>query len=354
MDEMDLMKKLSDVPSPGPEAYDRARTALRAAMDEPATTTVRPRRRFSWPRAGMATAGAAAVAAAVVAAAVVLAPAGGRGGPADSVQAAPPVVDSPLVKLAAAVGAGAPQTGDASLVISTKRAPDHSLEVYYTIYSDKGQVFRGDSERTLSDSVARNDDQATEFNRKVMAAARLAATGDVEKAKAGMLTAANRNFLGIGLSLAEAEREWKQAREEVAEQFRRLGKEPPPVTPRPTGKELDDLMANHLWSNSTSALFTGAANAEVRAGVLKLLATMKDVVTVAESDVGGRRVLTISAVPGILGGDGSAVLTLDAANGLPISDEYIPAPNAPNPSKPAVVDYQSSRVTLADVAAGKI
>jgi GAF domain-containing protein len=44
MDEMDLMKKLSDVPSPSPEAYDRARTALQTAMVEPVSTVGRPKR----------------------------------------------------------------------------------------------------------------------------------------------------------------------------------------------------------------------------------------------------------------------------------------------------------------------
>ncbi|WP_082114872.1 hypothetical protein [Lentzea aerocolonigenes] len=47
-------------------------------------------------------------------------------------------------------------------------------------------------------------------------------------------------------------------------------------------------------------------------------------------------------------------LTINADNGLPIRDEVFPAKNSPNPSKYAVVTYKSSRVTLADVAAGKI
>lgn len=37
------------------------------------------------------------------------------------------------------------------------------------------------------------------------------------------------------------------------------------------------------------------------------------------------RPLTLSANPGILGGDASAVLTIDADNGLPMRDEVFPA-----------------------------
>lgn len=344
MDEMDLMKKLSDVPSPGPEAYDRARAALRTAMEEPVNEVVRPKRWFSWPRAGVA-----AVAAAAAAAAVVVVTTGGvPAGP--STEAAPPVVESPLVKLASEVKAAA-LPGDSSLVISTKTAPDNTQHLFYTLYTDKGQIFYGDSAKSLADSVTKNEDQAQPYNAKVLAAAREAANGDVEKARIAMITASN-NFLGIGLSPAEAEKAWAEAQAEVAEKFRKQGEEFTPK-PRPTGKELENLIDNHLWSNTTYALFSGAANAEVRAGVLKLLATIEEV-TVAEADVDGQRALTVTANPAILGGNASAVLTLNADDGLPIRDEVFPAEDSPQPSKYAVVKYKSSRVNLADVAAGRI
>ncbi|HEX8870903.1 MAG TPA: hypothetical protein VF821_34885 [Lentzea sp.] len=342
------MKKLTDVPSPSPEAYDRARTALRTAMAEPVTTAVRPKRWFSWPRASIAAVGAAAVAAAVVM--------GTTGGNVPAVPspraAAPPVVESPLVKLASEVKASAALPGDASLVIGTKMAPDNSPYVYYTVYSDKGQIFKGDSATTLAASVAQNDDDAQPYDAKVMAAARMAANGDVEKARIAMLTASG-NALGIGLSPAEADKAWGEARAEMEKTFREAGKKVPDPKPRPTGAELESLISNHLWSSTTYALFVGAANAEVRAGVLKLLATIKEV-TVGETTVDGQRALTITTAADILGGDASAVLTLNADNGLPIRDEVFPAKNSPTPSKYAVVTYKSSRVTLADVAAGRI
>lgn len=347
MDEMDLMKSLRDVPSPSPEAYGRARTALHTAMAEPVNNVVRPKRWFSWPKASIAAVGAAAVAVAVV-----MGTTGGDvpAGPSDA--AAPQAVESPLVKLASEVKAGAPLSGDSSLVIGTKTAPDGSPHVFYTVYTDRGQVFTGDSAQTLAASVTKNDNQARPYDEKVMAAARQAANGDVEKARIAMVTASN-NALGVGLSPAEAEKAWADAQAKTAEMLRKVGKEVPAPRPRPTGQELENLISNHLWSNTTYALFVGAANADVRAGVLKLLATIKEV-TVGNTDVDGQRALTITTSPEILGGDGSAVLTINADNGLPIRDETFPAKNSPQPSKYGVVHYKSSRVILTDVMAGKI
>ena len=339
MDEMDLMKNLRDVPSPGPEAYDRARAALQTAIEEPVATVVRPKRWFSWPKVGVVAAGAAAVTAAVVI--------GTSGGsvPAGPSDAAPQAVEAPLVKLASAVKVAGTQPGDASLIINTKFGPDNKPDLYYTLYTDKGQQFTGDSAKSLADAVAGGHaEPATPYDGKVMAAARLAANGDVDKARIAMITAAN-NALGVGLSPAEADKAWAAAQAEVAEKFRKAGK---PVPARPTGKELENLINNHLWSNLEHALFTNSADAEVRAGVLKLYATIPDMV-VGKTNVDGQAALTLTAPSAILNG-GADILIINADNGLPIREEITSAES----SKHYVVNYKSSRVTVADVAAGKI
>ncbi len=348
MDEMDLMKNLREVPSPSPDAYDRARTALRTAMEEPVATVVRPKRWFSWPKVSVAAVGAAAVAAAVV-----LGTSGGSvpAGPSDAApQAAgvPQAVEAPLVKLASAVKAAGTQPGDASLIVNTKFGLDNKPDLNYTLYTDKGEQFTGDSAKTLVDAVAKGDAQpATPYDGKVMAAARLAANGDVEKARIAMITAAG-NALGVGLSPAEADKAWADAQAETAEMFRKIGKPVPAPKPRPTGKDLENLLNNHLWSNAEHALFTNAADAEVRAGALKLYATIPDMI-VGKTSVDGQAALTLTTPPAIL--DGSTdVLIINADNGLPIREEITSAA----PSKHYVVNYKSSRVTLADVAAGKI
>jgi hypothetical protein len=343
MDEMDLMKNLREVPSPSPEAYDRARTALHTAMAEPVNTVVRPRRWMSWTKVGVAAVGAAAVAAAVV-----MGTTGGSVPVSPSDSASPVVVESPLVKLASAVMAAGTLPGEASLIINTKLLPD-GPQHYYTVYTDKGQVFTGDSAQNLAAAVAKGAaEPASPFDAKVVAAARLAANGDVEKAKFDMITAAG-NALGVGLSPAEADKAWAQAMAEVEEKFRKSGQK---VPDRPTGKDLENRINNHLFSNATHALYIAASDAEVRAGVLKLLATMKDV-TIGKTDVNGQAALTLTAAPAIQGGNTTYVLTVNADNGLPIRSEGIPVKDAAEPSAPWAVNYRTARVTLADVAAGR-
>lgn len=345
MDEMDLMKNLRDVPSPGPEAYDRARTALRAAMEEPVATVGRPKRRLSWPKLGLAAAGAAAVAAAVV---IGTSGGGVPAGPASFTDAAPPAVETPLVKLASAVQAAGTQPGDASLIVNTKFGSDGKPDLNYTIYTDQGRQFTGDSAKSVAEAVAQGHaEPATPYDGKVMAAARLAATGDVDQARIAMITASN-NALGVGLSPAEADKAWADGQAELAEMFRKMGKPVPAPKPRPTGKELENLIDNHLWSNAEHALFANAADAQVRAGVLKLYATIPGMV-VGRTDVDGQAALTLTPPPAILGG-AADVLTINAGNGLPIREEITSADS----SKRYVVNYKSARVTLADVAAGRI
>ncbi len=347
MDEMDLMKKLRDVPSPGPEAYERARTALLATMEEPVATVVRPKRWFSWPKAGVAAVGAAAVAAAVV-----------LGTSSGNVPAVPPgaapsgtapqAVEAPLVKLASAVQAAGTQPGDASLIINTKFGRDGKPDLYYTLYTDQGRQFTGDSAKTLTAAVAKGDAQpATPYDGNVMAAARLAVHGDVEKARIAMITASG-NALGLGLSPAEADKAWAAAQAETAEMFRKIGKPVPAPRPRPTGKDLENLLDNHLWSNAQHALFANATDAEVRAGVLKLYATIPGMV-VGKADVDGQAALTLTAPPAILGG-AADVLSINAGNGLPIREEVTSAGSGQR----YVVNYKAFRVTVADVAAGRI
>ncbi|WP_266035327.1 hypothetical protein [Lentzea sp. NEAU-D7] len=338
------MKKMRDVPSPRPEAYDRARTALSTAMAEPTATVVRPKRWFSWPRAGIAAVGAAAVATAVV-----MGTTGGAVPPTAPV-AAPQVVDSPLVKLASDVKAAGALSGDASLIIRSTTAPDNSPYVFYTVYTDRGQTFHGDSTKTLSASAAKGENQATQFDSTVMEAARLAANGDVEQARNAMVNTSPAGW-ALGKSPAEQEKAWALRQEATAEVYRKKGLPVPPPKPRPTGKELEDGVNNTLWSNATYALFIGAANAEVRAGVLKLLATIEDV-TIGKIDAEGQPALTLTAGPALQGGSGSHVLTVNADNGLPMRSEVVPAPGSDG--KPSVTNYKSSRVNFADVVVGKI
>ncbi|MGI5499838.1 hypothetical protein [Lentzea sp. CA-135723] len=336
------MKQMRDVQSPRPEAYDRARAALDAAMVEPESTVVRPRRWLSWPKVSVAALGAAAVVTAVV-----IGTTTGGGVPANEPVAAPPAVDSPLVKLASQVQAAGARTGDASLIIKSVVAKDGSPYTFYTVYTDNGQTFHGEKPSDVTAAVRKGQNQATPFDAKVMEAARLAADpANVDKARIAMMDPLGSK--GLGLSPAEQDALWEKGYAEKSRSITEAGGQAPAPKPRPTGKEWENLLSNHLWSNSTYALFIGAANPEVRAGVLNLLATMPEA-KVGKGEVDGQATLILTGDASIQGGSGSHVVTIDAGTGLPIRSEVVPGTD-----KQSVANYRSSRVNLGDVAAGKI
>ncbi|GAA5177237.1 hypothetical protein GCM10023322_01490 [Rugosimonospora acidiphila] len=379
VDEMDLLSQVKDVAPLRTEAYERARTSLRAVMAESVTALVpeapgaAPARkeRFSWARnlrgslgilgkAGIGagiTVAAAGVAVVVVATSTphsastshVAASAGAAGSAAKA-----PAVGSRLVTLAADVKAsGGSLSGDASLVIRTQTADGRKPDVTYNLYTDSGDLYVTDTQRALSSAIAHHANLAEPQNAKEVAAARYAATtGDLAKAREQMVNAIP-NAWGLGVSPAEAQQEWDKAMAKLQPKLKANGITSP--LPRPTGKALQDDINNYVWTNSVDALSWGAANPEVRAGVLSLISTIPDV-TVADSTTGGQPTLTLTAGPALFQGAGEEVLTINAKTGMPISAVMQLAPGQ-KPSSgtipPSSDTFKVSRVTLSDVQAGK-
>ncbi|MGW4483823.1 hypothetical protein ACWEOE_08275 [Amycolatopsis sp. NPDC004368] len=308
-------------------------------MSESTTTPAR-RAKFSWASPGVpGKIGLGAVAAAAVAAAVVATSVPQPQAQAPASVADAPAVTSPLVSLAANVTTNAGSvTGDASLVIRSTKAPDGSPYVVYSLYTDKGEVYLAEDAKSLPGVIASHANLAEPNDAADVAAARFAATGDLNEARTKMVNATPNGF-GLGLSDAAAQKAWADAIAKEADIYRAKGVAVP--TQRPTGKTLDNLVDNHLWTNAVNALNLGAANPQVRAGVLRLLSTIPDV-TVTKSTTDGKPTLTITAGAALFSGE-AEVLTVDAATGLPVS----------NGSKSAMATYKSSRVTVADVQAGK-
>lgn len=352
MDEMDLVSRLKDVPPLRPEAYERGREMLGAAMAESQTVRVPVRdQRSSWARnlrvgvlgkVGIGVIGAVAVAVAAVA--IV---------PADSsapTSVAPVVVDSRLVTLASNVKASsAPLSGDASLVIRTQTRPSGPPYITYNLYTDSGEIYVTDTRDQLPGAIDRGDNLAEAWHASVLAAARFAATGDLTEARKQMVNASN-NPWGLGLSPAEAQQVWDESQAEMLEIWGEKGVPNPQPRPRPTGKDLEDGINNTLWSNTLGALDSGAAHADVRAGVLRLLSTIPDV-TVTNSTTNGQPSLILTAGAALFSGDGEHVLTINADTALPISSEFKVTPGQSD-TVPSLETFESSRVTVADVRAG--
>lgn len=336
MDEMDLVGKLKEVPPLRPEAYERARATLNSAM---AAESVRPSktRTFRLGKIGIGLVSAAAVAVTIVAVT----------SPAPTTVVPPSEVSSKLMLLANDANASnGTLPGDASLVIRNQTAPDGKPYITYNLYTDSGDIYVTDTQDALPRAIARNDNLAEPTDSHVVAEARAAARGDIHKARDSMVNA-RPNVLGIGLTLKEAEAVWDKAQIEVVQIKREKGIKDAQPRPRPTGKALQNLIDNSIWTNSIDALARGAANPEVRAGVFRLISTIPDV-TVTDTNTAGQPTLTITAGPALFQGDSEQILTIHADTGLPISSV------SKQKSGPSSTEtYQSSRVTLADIKAGK-
>ena len=105
-----------------------------------------------------------------------------------------------------------------------------------------------------------------------------------------------------------------------------------------------------VWSDATDALEAGAGNPQVRAGVLRLLSTVSGVV-VTHGTLDGQPTLVVGDVtPGSNGnGTSEGAMTLNASTGVPL--EYTDGPVGKTPD--STTTYKVSRVTVADIAAGK-
>lgn len=366
-DEMDLVSQLKDAESLRPEAYERARTVLRAAMAEPGSVRVlketpvqdngfsgaRNRRR-SVGTAGKVGIGAGigVVAAAAAIALVATSGASGTAVPATNIGAAsqgPAASTSPLVTLAAYVKENYRPTGDASVVIQTQKIGDKAPLVQYFVYADNGSIYGADSLRGLSAAVAAGDTDGpgAGIAANIKAAIR-AANGNLASSVIAMINC-TPNYLGLGLSPAAQKAEWAKGYAAAKVQDAQLAKEKGiHITPKPmnatTAKEEAD---NLLWINSFIAMSDDGGNPAVRAGVLRLLSTMS-AVTVAHTTTDGKATLTITAGPEVFGGQGSQVVVIDAKSG-----ELISSVTDPGAALQSVETYKVSRTTLAKLKAGK-
>jgi hypothetical protein len=193
-------------------------------------------------------------------------------------------------------------------------------------------------------AVAHHANLADGTNAREIAAARYAATGDLATARVQMVNSMP-NCFGLGLSPAAQKKIWAKCLAAEGTILREKGVKTSPK--QPTGKALQDLINNHLWTASTIALSWGAGNPEIREGVLRLLSTIPEV-TVANSTTHGHPTLTITAGPPLFGEGSDQVLTVNARTGIPISSV-----ESGGGLPTAVETDQVSRVTLADIEAGK-
>jgi hypothetical protein len=366
-DEMDLIGELRGAEPLRPEAYQRARAVLRAAMAEPGTgrvldatategtvmaTPVRDKgftpvakRRGKIGTAGRVGIGAGLGVAAAAAAIALVATSSSTGSPEPATARTPAAATtgtaaagSPLVSLAASIKVSAQPAGDAWLVISTQVDGTKIMQVVYTLYTDSGAIYSGYSVTGIKYAIAHHQDQASSGGyAPVVKAAVLAATESPAQGRTTMLEAAGDPL--VGLSPAAQKTVWDKEQAAAQKIIKEKGgkEKPEPYSPQAVQQHFD----NYLWAISIEALSAGDGNPRVREGVLRLLSTISGV-SVAHSATSGEATLTITAGPEVFAGHGSEVLTVDARTGMLVKD----VSSTPGVST-AYTTYQSSRVTVA-------
>ena len=252
-----------------------------------------------------------------------------------------PAAGSPLVTLAAHIKADTQATGDAWLVISTQVNGTKTMQVLYTLYTDSGAIYSGDSVNGIKYAIAHHQDQMSSGGyAPLVKAAILAAASSPAQGRTAMLKAAGDPLVGLSPAAQKTVWDKEQAAAQVVIKEKGGSAKPQPYSYRAVQQHFD----NYLWAYSTEALSAGDGNPLVRQGVLRLLSTISGV-SVAHSTTNGKPTLTITAGPEVFKGDGSEVLTIDAKTGMQVILPY--TPGIPT----AYTTYQSSRVTTAHLFA---
>jgi hypothetical protein len=319
------------------ETSDHARAELRAHMMNGARPAGRARgpltaaewRALRWPQrrrfaratkfaAGLASIGAMGVAVAVVAS--------GPGSAGDSVFAAVRGGHDHglnLMRVADRIRNMDETVGNATLVIRSQTYPGKAPIVGADLYTDSGQYFFAHDKSGLgAQIIARNNQADGLFAREIAAAKHAATATNMDAARAQMADAPDPS-----------------------------DPVPPgtidvPAGPKGPGGPVSRF-DNYLWGDSLDALQAGAGNPHVRAGVLRLLASMNDV-TVTQTTTKGQSTLKLVASGPVFGVDGyQEEMMINAQTGIPVA--FLGG----DPSKPDVtVTYNVSRVSTRELTHG--
>jgi hypothetical protein len=268
------------------------------------------------------------------------------GGPAASHSATPatPTASSPLVLLADNISASArKQSGDATLVFRSTTFTDGTAPGSgYDLYTDSGPYYWAPTESGLPAQIAAHHNLGDGLFTREIAAAEYAVHGDLATAREQMAGA------------PDPATEGKSAAASMSPILLKVKAEMLGVKAAP-GQSLaaayDKAFTDSwVWSDATDALEAGAGNPQVRAGVLRLLSTVSGVV-VTHGTLDGQPTLVVGDVRPSLNGNGrfESAMTLNASTGIPL--EYTDGPLGQTPD--STTTYQVSRVTVADIAAGK-
>lgn len=342
VDEMDLLRDLREAEPVRPHAFDEARTALQAAMATAAaaeTETAPGRRRTPWGTRRVVGFGTAALVAAAAAVTVVVTSTSTTSTPGRPPEMTAPETASPILTnlVASITPLRAEAPGDATLVIRNQSPTSDRLGSNgIGLFTDAGVYYWGVDKRALRRAIVRMDGGDDMFTRDISVAL-YAVKGDIGTARARMAVA----NLTPGTN-PDPERTKTEKLKALAKARGEKYVPPKPLTPQQQ-KEITD---NHIWTNAIDALIAAPENPQVRAGVLRIMATMPKV-EVTKTTTAGRPTLTLTdSWPAA--GKLTEKLIVDARTGHPVASS-----SSASDTPSSTTYYHASRVTLADVRAGK-
>jgi hypothetical protein len=288
------------------------------------------RRRLAWGVTGGGAFAVAAVAAVAVTVAGggVQAPAPDLAKPAATSGAATAATEeAPMVQLVSYLTTAPQPAGDATLLLRSQVQADGSKIDVWDLHADNGDYYFARTRAALPAQVAGRKLQGeTDGRRKVVAAAKAAATGDLNDARAKMALA----YMPAN-PVVEPTIEAPGVRHTLPAEVAKIKGVP--------GGVVGNTTDNWVWNNSMDALIVGAGDPVVRAGVLRLLGQMPDV-TIKEGTSEGQAVFVLTTDK-IITGD-PETLTISAETGLPIRF-----------ASGGTTNYTVTRVTIADVRQGE-
>jgi len=226
-----------------------------------------------------------------------------------------------LTQLASYILAGGKPSGDATLVIRHQSYPGKPTISGADLYTDNGEYFFAHSASGLPAQVASDHNLGDGLFAREIAAAIDADHGDLATARERMAEAADPGHAPAP---------------------------PSQVLKGPAQGSTVSPEDNYIWENSQDALIAGSGNPKVRAGVLRILSTLHEV-TVTSTTTDGQPTLTLRAGAPAMPGNYQETLVIGAKTGIPVTFTG----GVPGQAPDVTVTYQVTRVTLADIAAGK-
>jgi hypothetical protein len=231
----------------------------------------------------------------------------------------------PLMTLAADVAAEPRSTGNATLVERDTTLQGQAGITVWDLYADDGRYFFSRTKAGLPAQVKEDNTQAGGMFKRDVDAATYALTGNLKTA---------------ALKIA-----WPQASPVPADLLAE-------AKTMAAGSEF----VNFVWEDCQDALVAGSGNPKVRAGVLRLVSVLPSI-AITPGTLDGQPTLTLTAGSAELGGAGGAggptyqeAITINAQTGIPLKFTGGPAGGPAD----TTISWKLTRVSLADVAAGKL